>query len=403
MKGLKQTMKHTRRIIAILLALVMVGSFSSVVALAYDAVPQMKTDMYLQFGDSSSTGYAMMSKEEMEAYPVMDFFLKTTNDKRIEGSYPDIIAHYADIPDGSSRFHKFAREGLSTDNVAEIVMPDYYNTETDRQKAASDLAWSVFTEDRTTGKKETLSKLQKDYKKCVANSKGKRVLVTLNIGANDILSGPVVDILCGAIDAVKGNISYEKEVYDLLMSFVDSFGEGNMKDAGTILVQLAAVAGYSPEALARAVEDEIKAIPAFQEKWDKITSKIYDDFTNAGANLTFVVVGFYNATRDLKLIEADPYHIGRNMGAFSALFQQYVAEQSPNKDKYLYAYIRDVDLSPWPNMVDWPLRGTSFVKDFMYSSHPTAKGHQMIADRVKNVILTGKSDELGSFLYEALN
>lgn len=400
---MKRQMKATKRIVALVLALVMMATATCIGAFAYDAVPQMKADLYLHFGDSSSTGYAMMTEEEKDAMKPLDFIMNTTLDQRVEGSYPDIIAHYAGIPDGSSRFHKFAREGLATDNLIEMVDPTYYSTGmTDRERATSDLSWKMFTEDRLEGKTVTKTRLQKEYQNCVKNSKGKKVLITINIGANDILSGPVMDLVCGALDATKGNLSYQKDVYNMIDQFADQYAEGDLQKAMKTLLKIGAVVGYTPEMLYRAVEDEATGISKFHPKWDKLISTIYNDFTNAGADLELVAVGYYDATRKLKLVEADSYHIGRNMGIFSALLEDYVAKKSPYRDCYKYAYIREMDLPTWPNMAVWAFRGTNFIKDFMYCSHPTAKGHQYVADAVKRVILNGHSDEVPDLLMEAL-
>ncbi len=395
-------MKITKRILAVLLALVMAAGCMSVAAFAYEKVPGMGADIYMHFGDSTSTGYAMMSREEKENMSVKEFFYDATYDRRVEGTYPDILAHYDGIDDGDPNFHKFAREGLDTDNIIQIVDPAYTEELSSRSKATADMGWSFFTEDRLDENNDTLKKLQEEYKETVKASKGKKVLITVNVGTNDVLTGPVMDILAGVLDAIDGGTWYQEEVVNFQENFVKLLGEGSVGEALDLLIKVGSVVGYAPDALARLIEDEAKGYPEFFTKWDRLISKIYSDFTAAGADFRIVAISYYNATRTLQLNKLDPYHIGRNMGPFTAIFNKYVAEQSPNKDKYLFAYVRQVDTAEWPTLITWGIQGSEFLKDFMYCSHPTTKGHQYIADGVRDVVVRGTSDELPGFLKDSL-
>ena len=369
-------MRKARRVLATILAMVMLACASCLGA--YAANEKVTYDWYLHFGDSTSTGYLMEYEGHPEKANALDTST-TTQNKRIKGSYPDLVASSVGIKRGSDHFYKFAREGVTSNDERLIVQPGYWNQMASNYQRNSNRAFDLFCDPGT------LKGLQTGYKNLVKNriKKSDKVLVTMGIGSNDIIISPLFDVVGVIEDAIAGN-NLLTGPYNAFAHQLDAYlAAFNLAGAWNLVITFADVAMCLPQVLAQVAISEINAYTLFYDNFDNMIAQLKKDIPQAD----IVVLEFYNATANLKFTDISLYNIGANMGVFTALMNAYVANQSPQRANYEIAQTRNVPTPQWPSMITWLTYGTSFMNYFMYCSHPMTEGHQWIANKIMNVVM----------------
>ena len=172
------------KLIAILLAMVMILTASSLSLLAFavgedevegEALPldqiesleNLNVHTYMHFGDSMSTGYMLgATQAEVDSFAVnvddnfnMSFPkgnpTTTTHDWAFPytyGSYPSLIAEAFGLD--NSQWYSFAREGLTTNDVHRIIDPSYYDRMDAQGKRNSDQAFDTLFGTKDQGQRE---------------------------------------------------------------------------------------------------------------------------------------------------------------------------------------------------------------------------------------------------------
>ena len=77
-----------------------------------------------------------------------------------------------------------------------------------------------------------------------------------------------------------------------------------------------------------------------------------------------------------------------NVTELKVVIEQQRAISCPLRNQYYFGDIRNVDLPPWPTMIEWPgkIAAGQFFGYFMSCSHPSYKGHQQIADAILDAL-----------------
>ncbi|MBQ8063134.1 MAG: hypothetical protein IJ720_05745 [Clostridia bacterium] len=390
--------RKTTKFLAVILAMIFMISTVAVAASAFDPkeeeAPQY--DMYLAFGDSISTGYFLYKRDQFEAADTLESFNGKTFGNRIEGSYIDLVADTVGIPNGSKNFYKFCREGMSALDQTRIVDPEFEKGIDAHQVNGSNLTYELYTEDGQA----TLEKLRKQYKKALSKAKGKKVLVTTMIGANDQITGPLMNAYFMLKDAIAGGYQHNSLVVNFDENFMNLMAQFNFQEAAELIQSVANVVLAQPAILGGIFSDEVNSYFTYFDRMDAFFNAIHDDFTEAGAaELEVVAVGLYNATKELKLDDVTQLRSGRLLWWYTKLMNKYLEGTAVTrtnvplqKGYYKFAYARDVELPEWPALVTWPLYGTSFLKWFMFCSHPTYDGHKYICNQVLDTITKGKAE-----------
>ncbi len=397
------------KLIAILLAMVMILTASSLSLLAFavgedevegEALPldqiesleNLNVHNYMHFGDSMSTGYMLgATKAEIDAFAVniddnfnMSFpkgnITTTTHDWSFPytyGSYPSLIAEAFGLSD--NQWYSFAREGLTTNDVHRIIDPSYYNRMDDQAKRNSDQAFNTLFGTKAQGQRE-LQLMQQKAAQMLPNAD----LITIGMGPNDIIFSPLFDVLFVLKDAAAGNTLYAQLVGNALHSVAGMITDFNMAAAYQTILGVADVIGALPEVVSALMLSVVRGYMAVQQNWEGIVNYIRAYNQHAA----IVCVGGYNATKDLQFADIDMVRIGKGMGIFTTIMNLYWANTCPLRNEYFFVDIRNVDLPPWPYMIEWPgkISAGQFFGYFMSCSHPTYKGHQQIADAVLDAL-----------------
>ena len=161
-------------------------------------------------------------------------------------------------------------------------------------------------------------------------------------------------------------------------------GGYDLAAAYSTLFSVADVVGALPEVVSALMLSIVRGYMSVQQNWDGVVNYIRQYNQHAA----IVCVGGYNATKDLQFADIDMIRIGKGMGIFTTIMNLYWANTCPLRDQYYFVDIRNVDLPPWPTMVEWPgkIAAGQFFGYFMACSHPSYKGHQQIADAILDAL-----------------
>ena len=331
-------MKHLKKALALVLALVMVLACSAISAFAYNKRYDVNKDnkvIYTCLGDSIPAGWSMpgfweASKWDAE-WPV------------VAGTYPQILGKKLSV----KKVYQDAHIGLRSQDLRYILCDDY----------AGDIAvgWRVPTTDNYRTVDQTgLAKVRADYLKHIK----KADIITLGIGINDLtIPSGILDNVMQENGGIVGTA-----LYSLANNSQDAWGD--MLNAA---YQLADNAVYMTQVTTLLIGFYRQYVTNFNAIIQKIkevnpTAKLY-------------VIGYYNAAQDAFIKGALPVDIGALVTPFIDLFNSHAAGAAAGNG-YTYIKMEHIDTQ----FCDRNSPG------YLNDNHPTAYGHQQMADIIMNAI-----------------
>ncbi|MBQ8083568.1 MAG: hypothetical protein IJ241_05245 [Clostridia bacterium] len=321
-------MKRTRKLLAVLLTLALVLSFTSVFAFAatkkstktyskYDINKDGKV-VYTVLGDSIAAGYSLPGFVEdtkwKASWPVVD------------GSYPQYVGKAI----GADKIYQDAHIGLRSHDLRYLLCEDY----------PGDIAvgWRVPTTDNyRTVDQAGLAQVRKQY----YNHIKKADVITLGIGINDLT------IPGGILDNVQG------ENLNLALAFWgDMLGNAyKLADNAAYMAQVSTL------------------LIGFYRQYVTNFNAIVKKIKEINPNAKLLVIGYYNAAQDAFIKGALPVDIGALVTPFIDLFNSHAAGAAAGNG-YTYVKMEHIDT----------LFCDRNSPGYLNDNHPTAYGHKQMAD-----------------------
>ncbi|MBQ8063936.1 MAG: hypothetical protein IJ230_08390 [Clostridia bacterium] len=357
MKTIHRT-KRTYRVMAVLLAVVMVFSALSISAAALYK-EQTEYSEYTFFGDSVTA-----------AYGIPDYFVVkekngTAEGYRVKNSYADLVAAGVGI-EGEERYHNEAHSGWRTSEVREVVDPSYDN---DDGAAARGIA-AVF------GAQGSQNTLEENRTRIIAELK-RSDLITLDIGSND-LQLPLVLSLFSVLNPTASEDYTAWAIEDLLNRY------GNANEVINVLAQGVALAHGVEFAIRTISEAALTGLYKVQQNYPIMMRKIHEINPDA----TIVGIGFYNPFSQARISPNIPISIGKVIDPVIQSMNLYISQLCPAKNLYTYvdafkvSTIGTLSLTDFLGGEDGSLINMSAANNFMLYIHPDEAGHAYIAEQV---------------------
>ncbi len=357
-------MKQTRKLLAILLALVLAMSAICVTAFA---AHKKQYQSYVFFGDSVTTGFGIQSYTDVADEG------GTAEGKRVPGAYPDLVAKGVGIDENNENYYNEAHSGWRTSELRETLDPTYNNEDGAVAKALS--------EGMANGK--TLCDpqdpaLQARIREAIAKSD----LVTIDLGSNDIQL-PIIMALYAAIypqyASYFGQPEYKDWVVEDLLKKYGSENDMILKMTET----LAKIHGieYALEVVSKAA---LGGLYKFNTNYPAIINLIHEINPNAD----IYVIGLYNPMSEATLTDDIPIKVGKALDPVIMSLNLYLAQLSPAKRYYTYvdafntSVIGTISLASFVGS-DMNLAG---MGEYTINIHPNDAGHAYIAKQVLNAI-----------------
>ena len=327
-------MRNWKKVVALMLALVLMVSLAAMSAMAEDTKTTEKKLVYTCLGDSIAAGYSLptyVTRIDSGLVPV-------------EGSYGKIVADTlkADV------YHAYGTSGVRTQEMLMFLKDGYYGDAVTNYN----MHYWVHTDNID----KELPVLQKQIRDGLAESN----LITMGVGINDLwLTVEGILLQLGTGKPYTGPEDAQKEYMDTVSAFGVSQAMKLVQQAADAVF---GVATLVPQLVA-AIGD---ALLSFEPRYEEILQLI----RKLNPNAIIVEVGFYN-----------PFDI--LTPGFNGIIDTYLGTMNSflktMEKEYSNVYYADTTGTE-------TIFGTTLAND----PHPTEKGHQFMADQILGV-LKGKT------------
>ena len=333
---MQSTIRFTRRIMTLLLAVVMLFGTLMTTADAANRDNVRYYDTYMCIGDSIAAGF-YIDGERAGYYRT-----------RMVGAYHDIIANatHAELNQfGWSAFRavelRYMLEGVRHD-LDDVWLNSFGPLVNDQLLDAN----------------------KEDYLKAIRESD----LITVNLGSNDVLSYTMSKTVMQLQSS--GDCELAAKVKEIA---------GKCGDIGTAFVKVlgyAEKAGKLPVVLATLNPTLMKAVSYFKDNFTACMRGIY----KLNPNATVVVVGVYNPMSNVTLVENGNLKLAPLVQPAVDLLNQFLKSGCLYSDWYRFA--------PVPKTETWKIHvlGGDFTSQVITKVHPTANGHSYMADQILSVL-----------------
>ena len=391
-------MKTTKKIVAALLAVVLVVSLMSVGAFAATKDNVKQYGVYTALGDSMGSGFGQPQYTELGNGSMVD-----TNvlGQRIEGSYPDLIADWT-----GAKLNQMCYPGYTAAILRYELCDDYAEQANSWEiNQIENFSFGVYT-------KEFLEENKQTFRDAIAESD----LITLDIGLNDtwyIMMSLVYEIadqewLLNNNGAERGTLAAELEKYGTWGTVA--------RNVEYLLLSIA----ENPQLWAQFASELVSGLTqywtVYQEHYRAIVEAIYD----LNPDVTVVALQSCNSFKYLNLTPGtasntykfsisdsvttvslpilgeftlpDSIHLAfdASMTNVTGLMYDVVYESVRKsfvgvKPNYYYADgMEDVELIG--NHFAIPMYENSTIDNSGFNPHPTTKGHEQIAENIVAVL-----------------
>ena len=357
-------MKQTRRILAVLLALVL--ALSAICVSAF-AAHKKQYQSYTFFGDSVTTGFGIQS------YFAVAEDGGTAEGMRVAGAYPDLVAKGVGIDEDNENYYNEAHSGWRTSELRETLDPSYNNDDGAAAKALS----SGMANGKVLSDPQD-PKLQKRIREEITKSD----LITIDLGSNDIQL-PIIMALYAAIYPQYATYFGQQEYKDwIIEDLLKKYGSEN--DMIVKLTEAVAKIHGIEYALEIVSKAALGGLYKFNTNYPEIIKMIHE--INPDADI--YVIGLYNPLSETTLSDELPIKIGKALDPVMMSLNLYLAQLNPAKKYYTYVdafnttVLGTISVSSLVGK-DMNLAG---MGDYTMYIHPNDAGHAYIAEQVLKAI-----------------
>lgn len=357
-------MKRTRKVLALLLALVMA---MSAICISAFAAQKKQYQSYIFFGDSVTTGFGLQSYSDVAEEG------GTAEGKRVVGAYPDLVAKGVGIDENNENYYNEAHSGWRTSELRETLDPSYNNDDGQFAKALS----AGMANGKALADPQD-PELQKRVREGIAKSD----LITIDLGSNDIQL-PIIMALYAAIYPQYASYFGQKEYKDWMVEeLLKQYGSEN--DMIVKLTEAVAKIHGIEYALEIVSKAALGGLYKFHTNYPAVINMIHEINPNAD----IYVIGLYNPLSDTAISDDIPIKIGKVLDPVMMSLNLYLAQLNPAKRYYTYvdafntSVLGTITLSSLVGK-DMNLAG---MGDYTMYIHPNDAGHAYIADQVLKAI-----------------
>lgn len=358
-------MTKTRKLLAVVLALVMALSVLAVSAFAIQKKPYKA---YTFFGDSVTAAAGLPSYYSFyHVNPKTGKVEGTAEGQRVLGSYPDIVAQGVGINNGLENYYNESHSGWRTSEVREIFDITYYNDDGAVAKALSE---AMANGKAISGPVELRSRVIKEIKKSD--------LVTLDLGSNDVQ----LPIIMSLYSVMNPTASTEYSAW-AIERMLQQYGDTNelIKALADAVVAAHGVE-FALETIAKAT---LTGLNKFRENYPVIINEIHD----LNPNADIYVIGLYNPLSDTLLSEELPIPLGKVLDPMILSMNLYLSQLNPARQYYTYVDAFNTAVLGKINVSELFTGGGLSAEGmgaYTLYVHPSEEGHKYIARQVLNAI-----------------
>lgn len=355
-------MKHTRRILSLILVLVMAFALCAPALADYEPYKY-----YMCVGDSIAAGCAL-TKDGSETY-----YDQETNDyttvynedyiyygydySAVPTAYHSIVANALD-----AELLQYARSGLRAVEFRYFLEGVYNDYDTTR-------SWGNTYFDADGNGTFTISDLDAidamvNYKEAVK----KTDVISINVGSNDVFSF-TLGVVLEEMTADSDNAAL-KAIKDFLNN------GGSLGAAFGKLIEYCRSALLMPKLAATITSTFYKAEKQFEDNYDALMARIYE----LNPDITVVAVGVFNPFKNFRLSDGSILDLSGLAAPIVRSINSHIKSLASTYDNYYYADVVGTETYPM-NYND-----RYFWEYFALKVHPNLQGHEFMAQQILNAL-----------------
>lgn len=349
-------MKHFRKSICLILAVIMLVSLTSVFA-----ANVKHYDTYTVLGDSIAAGYGLKS------YPVPEPDI--LDGTRVEGSYPDLVGKAV----GCKNYYNMAHCGNRAVDINWLANPEAEGDELTAYFLASALGLDMTTEENIAASLAVMEQERVKTQQAVKEAD----LITINCGSNDSLTYAFTLYAIAHANDDPTAAATEAERLERL---------GKLPLIGSTLK------GLTTMAMTMQFVTELKTYmdqgqEQFKKNWDELIAAI----RKVNPDCTIVAVAMYNPFQTVTLTKNTTLPVGQLAWLAIQKLNTYMESGSSMKDEYVVAHCPNPEVHEFPPLLDDNGSITPFIDSLRHGTHPTEKGHAYMAEQILKVLPTEDS------------
>lgn len=312
--------KASKRLVAVLMAMMMIVSCVAVSAFAYDRNGRTYKSMVL-LGDSIGAGFSLPDYDSYGQYCLQN--------TRVQGSFGDLVATDLGIAD----YTPYVSPGFRTKELRVFLENDY-----DGDFVTQNFIGSLSGNEKYN--LEVMKSERPEMQQTIADAD----MVMVEIGFNDTwltTMGAFTDYSMTTNQPVERILNSPRYIYEVEMALYD-----------TLL-------GFSQEYAA-----------------------IVNDIYALNPDVTLVCVGVYNPFKDWTIPDGSGLYLGQLLNflyaGMNSAMSSYASDASHD-----YVYVDVTNTEVISNTVNDMLSGVPALQKGGWDPHPTAAGHRYIADQIE--------------------
>ncbi len=195
-------------------------------------------------------------------------------------------------------------------------------------------------------------------------------IITIQVGVNDVL--------CDALGSSYDELSKEVFAVEAMRNIFGTLGilDDSMNESLDSMASAIQMVNF----LVKFVKKLPSTMEDFYENWDAIIENVY----RINPDAKIVTISILNPFSNLRITADSDFRVGKLLDGVFKKLNNWIAYDSKYADTYYFCDIRDIELDKSV------LTDDSFMGTFIISTHPSDANHKDIAERIVNIIKTGK-------------
>ena len=351
-------MKHSKRILALVLAAVLCTGLFGFTAFAATKETVKQYDTYTVLGDSIPGGFGLSTYpySTPDGPDIVNGVVVGLNDGTlVVNSFPEIVSKAV----GAEKTNSLSRSGMRSTELRMMLDENYKGDDYTELLVSTNLGMDM----------DAFLASRQQYVDSVKEAD----LITINIGSNDLM----LKVMHNALTKVHSGDS-DSSITARLKALLAAHG-GSIGAAFAEMMSTLESLGKLPQVMTAALSTFAESEIAFRQNWEVILSTIH----KLNPDATVLALGLYNPFRDIQLSESASFlQVGRLIDPVIADMNLYISTLSLQHWNYKYVDITGTEVFGFPALSELSSGTDGLYIMMLVGTHPNEAGHAYIADRI---------------------
>ena len=362
-------MKHSKRILALVLAAVLCTGLFGFTAFAATKETVKQYDTYTVLGDSIPGGFGLSTYpySTPDGPDIVNGVVVGLNDGTlVVNSFPEIVSKAV----GAEKTNSLSHSGMRSTELRMMLDENYKGDDYTELLVSTNLGMDM----------DAFLASRQQYVDSVKEAD----LITINIGSNDLM----LKVMHNALTKVHSGDS-DSSITARLKALLAAHG-GSIGAAFAEMMSTLESLGKLPQVMTAALSTFAESEIAFRQNWEVILSTIH----KLNPDATVLALGLYNPFRDIQLSESASFlKLGRLIDPVIADMNLYISTLSLQHWNYKYVDITGTEVFGFPALSELSSGTDGLYIMMLVGTHPNEAGHAYIADQIFKALPERTADD----------